>query len=81
MSKQQRVPESRTQNSVPAHEHLSWGIGVWATLRGISRAQAYLEVQAGRLQVFHVGRRALITRQADAEWEAARRAGQVIKAE
>ena len=35
---------------------------------GISRAQTYIEIKAGRLRIFKVGRRTLISREAADMW-------------
>ncbi len=68
MPKQSHAPRRAQLNPVPFNERLSWGVGEWARARGISRSQAALEVRHGRLKVLRMGRRTLVTREADAEW-------------
>ena len=49
-------------------EHQAYDIRTFAKAYGISRSQAYLEIKSGRLAIFKVGRRTLISRDAAEIW-------------
>ena len=49
-------------------EREAYDIRAFARAYGISRSQAYVEIKSGRLTIFKVGRRTLISRDAAETW-------------
>ncbi len=52
-------------------EREAFDIRAFAKAYGISRSQVYLEIKSGRLAIFKVGRRTLISRDAAEAWRQA----------
>jgi hypothetical protein len=47
----------------------AYDVQSFAKAYGISRAQVYVEIKFGRLRIFKVGRRTLISREAAEAWQ------------